>query len=629
MQRVLHAKIETRAQSTGAKKTWPIVVSTETPVLRDGYKEILRHTPEAIDLSRAPLPVIEVHDRSRLNIGVVENLRIDQGKLRGELRLGSSARAQELAADIDDEIITGVSIGYSIIEHDTDDDARTVTATRWMPFETSLAPVPADIAAGINRGLPNMTDTATPAPAPAAAVPAAQPGPGDQTTPVAERRRAAEILKIANRAGLESTLAADWIEQGISIEAARARAFDVLADRDMHHHPGALVTEDVRHTEFRAAAVDGLLLRYGIQVAKPHAAARDVARMSLKEVMRTTLRLSGERVDGLNDSQLVRAAMTTSDFHGLLENVANKSMSEGMLSEYPAATHRRWMKLSTAVDFKDHMRVLMGSAPSLVQINEGGEYPHSVATEMSRRFRVKKYGRILKLTFETLMNDDLSGFTAIPRAFGLSALREEANVTYWQLAENDFLGPMDDAWGIPLFHADNANTFPADPQAEPADLLTAVKAGRLMLRLRHGTGGALASGSGALNLSPKYLLVHPRLETDAELMLARASKSSSHGVDHGVAPGFANLELVVDPRVPPDYAYLIADNNVIDTAELAILEGHPVIQSREGFVIDDQEWKCRHVFASAFLDHRSIIRLRVSGYNDELPGEVVGVGSGG
>ncbi len=616
MQRVLHAKIETRAQSTGAKKTWPIVVSTETPVLRDGYKEILRHTPEAIDLSRAPLPVIEVHDRSRLNIGVVENLRIDRGKLRGELRLGSSARAQELAADIDDEIITGVSIGYSIIDQDTDDDTRTVTATRWMPFETSLAPVPADIAAGINRGLPNMTDTATPA------VPAAQPGTGDQTTPVAERRRAAEILKIANRAGLESTLAADWIEQGISIEAARARAFDVLADRDMHHYP-TMATEDARHTEFRDAAVDGLLLRYGIEVAKPHPAAHDVARMSLKEVMRTTLRLAGANPDRMGDTELVRSAVGTSEFYDLLSNVANKSLREGMTAEEAASTHRRWVRVTTARDFKDQTRILLGSAPRLAPINEHGEYTHGYTVDMSRKFRVEKHGRIMSLSFEALMNDDLGAFTAIPRAFGLSALRAEAEKTYLQLHENDLEGPFDPGWGTNLFSQTSHNTFPADPQDEPADLLTALKAGRIMLRQRYATSGGGPQGWGMLNLQPRYLLVSPNIETDAEVLLARAAKATQHGFDHGVASAFARLELIVDPMIPEGNAYLIADNSVIDTCELSILDGHPIIESRMGFETDRQDWRCRHVFASAYLDPRSIIRLRTSGYNTELPGQLI------
>lgn len=142
----------------GEERRWPCVVSTEAPVERydrygEPYDEILCHSPECVDLSRAPLPVLEGHDSSRTNIGVVENLRLVDGKLRGDLVLGSSARATELAADIDAGIVGSLSVGYEIVDTkrgDAEGRAR-LTATKWRPFEVSIVSVPADIGAGINR----------------------------------------------------------------------------------------------------------------------------------------------------------------------------------------------------------------------------------------------------------------------------------------------------------------------------------------------------------------------------------------------------------------------------------------------------------------------------------------------
>jgi HK97 family phage prohead protease len=156
--RQIAIEITGRAEGQGAARRWPVVVSTENPVRRrdiygEEYDEVLSHAPGAVDLSRAPLPVLEGHDSSRVNIGIVDGLRLEGGKLRGELVLGSSARAQELAADIDAGIVGGVSVGYEILktERSERDGMQQITARLWRPYEASIVSIPADINAGINR----------------------------------------------------------------------------------------------------------------------------------------------------------------------------------------------------------------------------------------------------------------------------------------------------------------------------------------------------------------------------------------------------------------------------------------------------------------------------------------------
>lgn len=133
--------------------TFPVTLSTETPVLRSFGYEVLDHAPGSVDLSRAPLPVIEGHDATRLNIGVVSDLHLDGQRLRGTLRLGLSARAREVAADIAARIVRSVSIGYSVGtptragEH----DGTPVFRFPFQPFELSLVAAPADPATGIYR----------------------------------------------------------------------------------------------------------------------------------------------------------------------------------------------------------------------------------------------------------------------------------------------------------------------------------------------------------------------------------------------------------------------------------------------------------------------------------------------
>jgi HK97 family phage major capsid protein len=82
-----------------------------------------------------------------LPVGVVEDLNVAEGKLRGVIRL--SANQDALWRDIQDGIIRNLSIGYQITKRE-----KTKTgfiASRWMPYEVSLVAAPADNTVGINR----------------------------------------------------------------------------------------------------------------------------------------------------------------------------------------------------------------------------------------------------------------------------------------------------------------------------------------------------------------------------------------------------------------------------------------------------------------------------------------------
>lgn len=142
-------------------RTVPVVLATDYPVTRDGYTEILDIA--RADLSRGDLPLIESHDATRLNIGVIRNIQIDGNKLRGLAVFGQSARASEVLADVMAGIVTGVSIGYQTDEGrpmgGTDKTARQYG---FMPFEASVVSIPADPTAGFFRSRPTLTLNKTP-----------------------------------------------------------------------------------------------------------------------------------------------------------------------------------------------------------------------------------------------------------------------------------------------------------------------------------------------------------------------------------------------------------------------------------------------------------------------------------
>ena len=129
----------------------PCVLSTEQPVDRGGYDEVLSHRFGDVDLSRAPLPVVVQHDHTQLNVGVVEQVRIEGGKLKGLARFGSSTQAREILADVKAGIIRSLSVGYQLLKT-VSETGRTVRFA-WMPYEVSVVSVPADPSAGFYRSL--------------------------------------------------------------------------------------------------------------------------------------------------------------------------------------------------------------------------------------------------------------------------------------------------------------------------------------------------------------------------------------------------------------------------------------------------------------------------------------------
>jgi HK97 family phage prohead protease len=127
------------------------ILSTDTPVERGGYHEILVHTEESITIrgNGNSLPLLTAHDSSEPAIGKVTDIHVSNGKLRGSLVFGTSQRAKELLEDIKARVIDGISIGYQILHKEMVGD--TLRATNWEIFETSIVGVPADMETGFYR----------------------------------------------------------------------------------------------------------------------------------------------------------------------------------------------------------------------------------------------------------------------------------------------------------------------------------------------------------------------------------------------------------------------------------------------------------------------------------------------
>ena len=398
------------------------------------------------------------------------------------------------------------------------------------------------------------------------------------------------------------------IADGTSPERARHLVLDELRTRGRDSEGPRVsrvrVTEPgLEGREFRAAAVDAMLLRAGIAVTKTHPAARDLPG-SVIELARIVCSRAGLRTSGSTEL-LIRNAMTTSDFPLILADSAGKALRGGFEEE--PASHRAWVRVVPVRDFKSQKRPLLGSAPALESVIELGEYQQGPMAEASESYAIGKYGRIVALSWETLVNDDLGAFLRLVPAMGQAARRKESDVLYALFALNSWAGPtLSDS--VALFHSTHTNiTGPHDDL--DAD---ALNAGRVLLRKQTALSG------GYMNLVPRFLIVSPERETTAEQLLASATRVRTGSVESGSEANrpewIAGLTLVVEPRLSSDYAYLATAPSQVDTFELGVLEenmGGPTMDREDGFVQDRIAWKVRHVFAAAALDFRGMARIEL------------------
>lgn len=133
-----------------------ISISSEYPVERWFGREVLDHSADAVDLSRAKLGLsfLDSHDAKSV-IGIVENVKVADKILRGQVRFSRSAPAQQVKTDIQDGIRRFISVGYAVNEYtlavSSKEEGDTYRATKWTPMEASSVAVPADPTVGNGR----------------------------------------------------------------------------------------------------------------------------------------------------------------------------------------------------------------------------------------------------------------------------------------------------------------------------------------------------------------------------------------------------------------------------------------------------------------------------------------------
>jgi hypothetical protein len=125
--------------------------------------------------------------------------------------------------------------------------------------------------------------------------------------------------------------------------------------------------------------------------------------------------------------QLLQEAMTTDQFPLVMADILDRSLLARYQEhpvQWPAYCRRRTVKDFREIKIYD----LFGASSSLSMVPEQAEYPEAVLQESRTGYRVWKYGRIVSVSWESLVNDDLNFLQRIPEELGRAARRTEEKV---------------------------------------------------------------------------------------------------------------------------------------------------------------------------------------------------------
>ena len=414
-----------------------------------------------------------------------------------------------------------------------------------------------------------------------------------------ERARIAGIQEAGRKLGVPVEVVSDLVTRGVALPDARAALIDAAAARDVatETRPHVRMSGQDEVETRRAAVEQALLHRYEPGQHQLTPAAREWRGLSLIEMARSFLEAEGIRVRGMGRDEIAtRALHTTSDFPQILASVTNRTLR----AAYEAAprTYQIIARRTSVADFKNVQRLQLGEAPQLEKVNEAGEFKRGTIGEAKESYRVETYGKVVGITRQVLINDDLDAFTRVPALFGTAAATLESDVVWGIFTANAAM-----ADGKTLFHAGHANL------AGTGTALDVVNLAKARTAMSRQTG---LDGKTLLNIRPAFLVVPSSLELAAEQLLAQ---NLSPGKPSDVVPtNLRSLTIVSEPRLEPASGavpwYLVASPAAIDTIEYAFLEGQEGVfmETRMGFDVDGVEIKARLDFGAKAIDWRGLYK---------------------
>nr|WP_256595875.1 prohead protease/major capsid protein fusion protein [Pseudomonas sp. RW407] len=604
------------------------------------YMEELEVSESAVRLERLNngAPFLNTHSTWELGdvIGVVERAWLEGGEGRALVRFSQREDVEPIFRDVRDGILRNISVGYSVhryeMTEEPDDKLPTYRAVDWEPMELSLVPIGFDDGAK-TRSTKTEADYQGPRFSTVfetreAAAPTEQPAVSAKTqeepkmteeeiraaeetarreAAEAERKRGQAIRLMARKVGLDEAFADDLVERGVTAEQASAAMIDKLAERQQTEQPESRSAQptpsgtiDLSVVRAKRSAMENALQHRCSPTTKLEDTAREFRGMRLLDLARECISLAGGNSRGLTPREIATAALgcsaesmraagmhAISDFPLLLGSTVNRTLRAAY--ELAPQTWRPLGRQTSLPDFREATRVALGDIAALEKVNESGEYKYGTLDEEGAPIKVAKFGKIIAITWEAIVNDDLSALTRIPQALGAAAGQTESNVV-WDL----LLGNPAFVDNQEIYSAAHGNVAASGGAISTASLAAA----RAAMRKQKSKAGHF------LNLGPEFLVVGPDKELEA-FQFTSSNYVPAKNADINDSRN-TTLTVIVDARIEGNQWFLYAAPGVVDTFEYAYLEGEQGVftETRQGFEVDGMEIKARLVFGAAWIDYR-------------------------
>jgi len=622
-------------------RTVEATLSSGAQVRRYYFTEELEISAEAVDLERVGkglVCILDAHNQWSTNavLGTVSNVRIEGELLVGTLKFGETDAAREVEGMVARGELKGISIGYRVSKWEIvteEDDHQTWRATRWELLEVSFVPVPADANAGVRAmsgPVPGATDEendmnrsnpggaaapATPAAAPAVADPAAEAARAAAAAappvaaPVAAPAPAA-VTEVARFSGAEAvafvsqardlgveTRATELVEQNgrgeIGVDAARAALMTSAAELQRTEtapaRGGPSIEVNNRNQQASGEAIVGAIVARCMRSEVPEA-SREFMGMRLLELAAQRAGLSPRERDPIT---ILRAANTSSDFPLLLEAAANKLL----LARYNNATptYRAIAARRDLNDFKTTKLLRVGDFPTLVGYEEDGEIKAGTINEGRETAILGSFGRILRLSRQAIVNDDLGAFDQVFASIGGMVSRFENATFYTMKALNSGNGPKL-ADNVNFFNSTHGNLAGSGGAVD----VTTLGAGRAAMRKQADLDG------NKLNIAPRVILSGADPETAIEQFLAPIVAAEGAKVN----PFAAKLQQVTEASMTGNAWELYADPAELPAFNYGYLADSPGprVLTEEPFNVDGMAFRVTLDFHASAVDYRAAYR---------------------
>lgn len=475
------------------------------------------------------------------------------------------------------------------------------------------SPIPAASTPPSHRAAPAATTTGAlpmsqaPTPAPKAE-PAADAATITAQAHTALRTRNDEIRAVLEpykaRTGIDALLLDSLTDPTATVDSVRAKALALVGKDSTPSAPSGIEMGPDETDKIRAAGTDYLLARANVLTGEAAIKARQGNPFNgntMMDMARSFAARGGVVVQGMSRDQIIAAAIThsTSDFSIVLENALHKTVVNAYNQQ--ESSWRQFCGVSTLSDFRAHNRYYLSSFSDLKPVKENGEYEDGTISDAEKEtITAKSKGRIINLSREIIINDDMGVFTQIAVKLGQAAGRTIEKDVYALLALNSGNGPtMSD--GKALFHVDHGNIGTA---AAPS--VTAFDEGRVLMGKQMDPGSNDFVGiRPAIWLGPLGIGGDARVVNDSQYDPDSANKLQRPNKVRGL---FATV--VDTPRLSGTGWYMLADPSMEPVFEVGFLDGNqlPTIVAEDSFRSNGRSWRVSHDYGVAAVGYRGALK---------------------